>query len=188
MPLASGLGIHDDTKHKGSAKRALAGGVAPLDVGSKVPIANIPDTVPTGVLLPYCAAVAPIGYLLCDGAAISRTTYAALFAVIGVAYGVGDGSTTFNLPDMQGAIPVGIGGSGVTALGDTGGEQTHTLITSEIPPHTHTVYGTLNCEAGATRRQLAAATSSDVASASTGGGGAHENMQPYIATEYIIKI
>jgi microcystin-dependent protein len=78
------------------------------------------------------------GWLLCDGSAVSRTTYAELFAVIGTVWGIGDGSTTFNLPDMQGRVPVGIGGSGVTSVGDTGGEQTHILTIAEMPNHNHT--------------------------------------------------
>jgi len=58
--------------------------------------------VPAGVFVPYAGETAPAGWLLCDGSAVSRTTYAALFAAIGEAYGAGDGSTTFNLPDMRG--------------------------------------------------------------------------------------
>src|SRR5947209_3792877 len=64
-------------------------------------------SVPTGSLLPFAGTAAPTGYLLCDGSAVSRTTEAALFAVIGTAYGKGDGSTTFNLPDMRGRAAFG---------------------------------------------------------------------------------
>jgi microcystin-dependent protein len=72
---------------------------------------------PAGVVVPFAGASAPTGYLLCDGAAVSRTTYAALFAVLSTAFGVGDNSTTFNLPDMRETAPVGVGtrGAGVTA-------------------------------------------------------------------------
>lgn len=187
MPLASGLGIHDDTKHKGSAKRAIADGVAPLDAASKVPVANVPDILPTGVILPFGAAAAPTGYILCNGAAISRTTYAALFGVIGDAYGVGDGSTTFNLPDLQGGVPVGIGASGVVALGDVGGAQEHTLVVGEMPAHTHNVSGTVydldtlysgNVDWG----------KGNLDTSSAGGDLPHNNMQPYQGVNYIIKL
>ena len=60
---------------------------------------------PTGVVLPFAGTAAPTGWLACDGTAISRTTYAALFSAVGTSYGVGDGSTTFNLPDFRGRFP-----------------------------------------------------------------------------------
>src|SRR3990167_3176576 len=77
---------------------------------------------PTGSIFPYGASAAPTNYLLCDGTAVSRTTYAALFTAIGTTFGTGDGSTTFNVPDLRGRAPIGIGtGSGLTArsLNDT---------------------------------------------------------------------
>jgi len=75
-----------------------------------------------GVILPYGGASPPTGFLMCDGSAISRTTYASLFSVIGTAYGVGDGSTTFNLPDLRQRFPLGKAVSGVgSVLGATGG-------------------------------------------------------------------
>lgn len=86
---------------------------------------------PAGVLQMYAAAVAPTGWLLCDGSAVSRTTYAALFAVVGTSYGVGDGSTTFNLPNLTSAFPYG------AAPGSTGGAATHTH-TFDDGGHTHT--------------------------------------------------
>ena len=77
---------------------------------------NVTVAVPTGVLYPFAGSSAPTGYLLCDGTAASRTTYATLFATISTAYGVGDGSTTFGLPDMRGRVPMGAGtGAGLTA-------------------------------------------------------------------------
>src|SRR5690242_494962 len=67
------------------------------------------DTTPAGVLAMFGAASAPTGWLLCDGTAVSRATYATLFGVIGTTYGTGDGSTTFNLPDFRGRVPAGKG-------------------------------------------------------------------------------
>jgi len=78
-----------------------------------------------GTIKPWGKATAPAGYLLCDGTAVSRTTYADLFAVIGTTYGVGDNSTTFNVPDLQGKFPQGK--SGTTNLATTGGANTVTV-------------------------------------------------------------
>ena len=88
----------------------------------------------------YAGATAPSGWLLCDGSAVSRTTYANLFAAIGTTYGTGDGSTTFNLPDLKDRVP--IGASTTYTLGSKGGASSvtsgnTTLTTSQIPAHTH---------------------------------------------------
>lgn len=113
-------------------------------------------SVPIGGQIPYAGTSAPTGYLLCDGSAVSRTTYAALFAIAGTAYGSGDGSTTFNVPDKRGRtsvgkddmggvaanrITVGVSGIAGTTLGAAGGnqaQQTHTHSVTD-PTHTHTV-------------------------------------------------
>lgn len=88
-----------------------------------------------GLIYMFGGSVAPSGFLICDGSAISRSTYADLFSAIGTTYGSGDGSTTFNLPDMSGRVPIGV--SLDIALGDIGGEETHTLLTNELPSHSH---------------------------------------------------
>lgn len=103
---------------------------------------------PVGVVLPYGGSSAPSGYLLCYGQAISRTTYADLFAAIGTTYGTGDGSTTFNLPDFRGRVVAGkddMGGSAASrltssyfgasgaSLGSVGGSESHTLTKAQIP-------------------------------------------------------
>lgn len=106
--------------------------------------------VPVGTLLLSASAAAPDGYLLCEGQAVSRTTYAALFSAIGTTYGVGDGSTTFNVPDPRGRVPVGLGThADVNALGDNDGEAT---VANRRPKHTHSVSGntgTVSAEIGA---------------------------------------
>lgn len=80
---------------------------------------------PTGALLPFAGASAPDGYLLCNGSAVSRSTYARLFAVIGTVWGAGDTSTTFNVPDMRGRYPRGVAASGTgNALGASFGADT----------------------------------------------------------------
>jgi microcystin-dependent protein len=92
------------------------------------------------VINQYAGSTAPSGYLLCQGQAVSRTTYAILFSAIGTTYGAGDGSTTFNLPDLRQRVPVGLNSSGTfNALGNTGGAETHTITVAQLPSHTHSV-------------------------------------------------
>lgn len=97
-----------------------------------------------GFIKMFGGTVAPTGYLMCDGSAVSRVTYAALFAVIGVTYGPGDSVTTFNVPDFRGRGPGGAGtgdAAGATAwsVGDKKGEETHLMTEGEMFAHTHTV-------------------------------------------------
>lgn len=175
-----------------------------------------------GTILPYSGSSAPSGFLLCYGQAISRSTYSTLFAVIGTTYGSGDGSTTFNIPDLRGRVPAGkddMGGSAAsrltsttmspngTTLGATGGGHTHTLSSSEMPSHNHTVYGD---NSGATTSSIGglgvsgintfcgnvgtgtktyyniAYSGSDPLIHATGGDAAHNNVQPTLLLNYII--
>ena len=118
-------------------------------------VTSVP-AIPVGSMQAFAGSSAPTGWLLCNGTTASRTTYSNLFSVIGTTYGVGDGSTTFGLPDMRGRVPMGAGtgnqqnasGSGVitggTAMtprtaGAFGGEETHLLSSAEIPAHSHPV-------------------------------------------------
>jgi len=152
---------------------------------------------PVGAVLEFAGAAAPTGWLLCNGAAISRTTYAALYVMIGTAFGVGDGSTTFNVPDARGRATIGAGaGTGLTSrsLAATGGAETHTLTTAEMPAHAHAANpshtfmeataggpsGTNNAGGSSFPNTLASET------ANTGGGGAHNNVQPFLALNKII--
>lgn len=99
---------------------------------------------PTGSITQYGGGSAPTGWLFCDGTEVSRTTYAALFSVIGTTFGSGNGSTTFNLPDLKGRVPVGKAVTGTfSALNNKGGAETHTLVTGEMPSHAHTADGDL---------------------------------------------
>ena len=153
-------------------------------------------SVPAGAVFQWTTDTAPKGWILCFGQAVSRTTYAALFAVIGTTYGAGDGSTTFNLPDFRGRVPLGkddMGGMSadrVTAsqadnLGQGAGAENHTLTIAEMPAHTHTQSVGDDSGSGAKNRN----TSDRVGlnTGSTGGGGAHANVQPYVTLNVIIK-
>lgn len=85
-----------------------------------------------GMIKPFAGAAAPTGYLACDGAAVSRSTYSDLFTAIGTAWGVGDGSTTFNVPDFRGKFPVGKDSGTFPTVGGTGGAES-----TALPNHTH---------------------------------------------------
>lgn len=171
--------------------------------------ATLAGLLPVGLVLPFAGAAAPSQWLLCFGQAISRTTYAALFAALGTGYGVGDGSTTFNLPDMRGRVAagrddmggaaasrltnVGTGNPGINgaALGAVGGADRYTLAQTEMPAHTHpmptlrsgSAVGTTNT---ASPPNNAGAADTNLTSGSTGGGNAHPNVQPTIVLNHII--
>ena len=179
-----------------------------------------------GMVIPYAGSSAPSGWLLSYGQAVSRSTYSDLFSAIGTTYGAGDGSTTFNLPDLRSRVVAGQDDMGGTSadrltdqsggldgdtLGDTGGSETHTLTTAQMPTHTHTVnsvtvYGfTFSGDGPSSASGLSYAsvggadtvtevgttsgpsTSHTASLANTGSGSAHNNVQPTIILNYIIK-
>ena len=156
---------------------------------------DAPDALPPGAILDYGGAAAPAGWLLCDGSRVSRATYASLFGAIGTAFGDGDGATTFGLPDFRRRVAVGAGGNGSATLGsdvgDSGGAETHTLTVAEMPAHDHEqAAGTLSSSAQlAQPANIGGLTglSAGLDTASTGGGGAHNNMQPSLVVNKIIK-
>src|SRR5262249_3727051 len=168
--------------------------------------------VPTGALIMFAANVAPTGYLLCDGAAVSRTGYSALFAVISTLYGVGNGTTTFNVPDLRGRIALGFGaGAGLTARsnGQNGGAESHALTTAELAAHHHSVGGHIHdlksfpydppttsiggfhminqSPSGTTGHITTEGASGATDTADTGSGTAGSLMNPYLVVNYIIK-
>lgn len=98
---------------------------------------TLPGGVPAGTIVQWGTNTAPANWMICDGTAISRSTYASLFQVIGTTYGSGDGSTTFNLPDLRGRVPVGKNGGSFGTLAATGGSESVTLTAAQIPGHTH---------------------------------------------------
>lgn len=99
----------------------------------------VPGSVPTGVVMPFAGNTAPTDYLICDGTAISRTIYNDLFVLISTSYGAGDGSTTFNIPDIRGRVIPGYKSSDTAfdSLGETGGNKATTLVAANLPPHAH---------------------------------------------------
>ena len=158
--------------------------------------AQISTGLPIGIISPYAGSVAPDGWAICDGSAISRVGYPELFNIIGTTYGSGDGINTFNLPNLKGKVIVGLDGSDADFdnLGQTGGEKTHTLAINEIPSHSHAYTNNLwaqassfgNINVGAT----AAANGADIinsVSSPVGGSQSHNNLQPYLVENYIIK-
>jgi microcystin-dependent protein len=101
---------------------------------------------PTGSIIIWSTNTPPSNWLLCNGATVSRTTYATLFSVIGTTYGAGDGSTTFVVPNLMGRVPVGRDANQTEfdTLAETGGAKTVTLAITNLPAHTHT--GTTNSD------------------------------------------
>lgn len=125
----------------------LADGSADADAVNKGQLdAAVVDAFPAGVMMAYGGAAAPSLWLMCDGTAVSRTTYSALFAAIGTAYGVGDGSTTFNLPDLRDKYP--IGDSASLTLGDSVGSNDAVAVahTHTSTDHSHTYSGSTSSD------------------------------------------
>lgn len=156
------------------------------------------DTLPIGSILPYGNMNPPTNWLSCNGQAISRTTYADLFAIIGTQFGEGDGSTTFNVPDLnQYRVPIGYDRfeeqSDRMNLGTVGGEENHTMTIEELVSHNHTVD---RCWGGSSVEDLYGKIQAGYSDASywnngvtsnTGNGKPFNVMQPYVTTNYIIK-
>jgi microcystin-dependent protein len=179
--------------------------------------------VPVGTILVWPSSNTPTGYVRCTGGAISRETFSALWNVIGTTYGVGDNSTTFNVPNLQNRVPVGFGqGTGLTnrTLNQTGGSNTVTLSESNLPTHSHT--GSTD-PGGSHSHDTPSINSSSVSffgnqwswfsnnqapgnnlktggqtdtfgdhvhtftTSLEGGSNAHNNLQPYIVLDFIIK-
>jgi microcystin-dependent protein len=158
--------------------------------------------IPAGTIVQSAAILEPEGWFNCDGRLLNKITYGNLFNAIGNTYGGSD--PTFNIPDIQGRVPIGAGpGSGLTArtLGDKSGAETHTLSIGEMPSHSHNLLRKSNLDSGAcdpydyNKSESSACTTDrpDLGTNftfntyNTGDGSAHNNMQPFIVLRYLIK-
>lgn len=184
--------VRGDDPRLTNARPASGGNADTIGGQSPAAFAPIQAAMPTGAVLPYAGYVAPSGWALCDGAAISRSAYPYLFGVIATTYGSGDGSTTFNVPDLRGRMIVGMGsGSGLSArsLGQKGGEENHTLSVAEMPTHSHdALMRQPGGSSGGDAAPHTTGTATPGVNASTGGSQPHNNMPPYIVINYIIKL
>ena len=185
----------------GNKVTGMADGTASTDAATYGQVVGI-NSVITGTINMWPTTSAPTGYLLCAGSAISRTTYAALFAIIGTTFGVGDGTTTFNLPNYTNRMPYG------TTVGATGGSadavvvsHTHTATVTD-PQHSHTAlsgnfvvdeaYGGTPYGSGSLGGRApttsSASTGISVANSTTGVSGTNANLPPYLGINFIIKV
>ena len=163
--------------------------------------------IPTGITRPFAGSSAPEGYLLCDGSAVSRSAYAALFALVGTTFGSGDGSTTFNVPDLQGKTIYGYDSSDTAfdAIGETGGAKTINLAhTHTANPHTHLISATsggpsansqtsndvtTNFSNSSHTHTISVTSGTQSATSSDSQlSSAQSILMPYITLNYIIKI
>ena len=178
-----------------------------LKVTGTVDVGSSGFSVSSGFILPFGGGTAPSGWLECNGQAVSRSTYSDLFAIVGTIYGAGDGSTTFNVPDLQGRVIMGEGGNtagrtpaALESIGDTSGEQSVILNVNQLPAHNHSGRGSVNRGAyrddGDTpaRGQGLSPTSYfrgsvgiNVTVDNTGGNAPINNIQPSIVIMYLIK-
>ena len=162
---------------------------------------------PTGTITTYGGSTAPSGWLVCDGSAISRASYSTLFGIIGTSYGSGDGSTTFNLPDLQGRVPAGYAASGGHTDVSTLGNNDGVALASRRPKHQHTVYdpthghtaarstGSVNgsdyglsgTPQNATIPIVAAATGVKVNPEGAGSSSAPQDAPAWLVVNYLIK-
>lgn len=204
-----------------------AGVAVQITSGSTVVVPSSSST-PAGSIQMYAGSSSPLGFLICDGSAVSRVSYAALFTAVGTTFGVGDGSTTFNLPDLRGRSPIGVGtytdpvsGSLTRNLGQTLGAAAHVILEAELAAHNHgggshrhqsfadvsVGAGALSSNTQSPAKVLSGGSAADYTMATDGStdatigrtsasgtvintqgsNTAHNNMQPSLGINFIIK-
>lgn len=199
-PYAFRSSASDYADQAGQAANASNALLSQRAVTADVSVVTLNGALPTGTILPYAGTNAPAGFFICDGTSLSSFTYPALYAVVGTSWGAGDGSLdefgrvkNFKVPDLRGRVVAGkdAGQSEFTPLGKTGGVKTHVLTIAEMPSHSHSfgvpfvmndggaqAYEEASGDGGSSRLQTIS---------STGGGQAHNNLQPYGVVNYLIK-
>lgn len=170
------------------------------DVTVQSAMSKLDDILPAGIVSAFAGNTIPGGWLLCDGAAISRIEFSRLFAAIGTMYGAGDHTTTFNVPNVRSRVITGLGDDAeFNTIGKTGGVTRHQLTIGELPAHTHGLLAQFTTVAGVMTQATAPiylggeanradrVISNGIAQ-STGSNQSHTNLAPYIVMHYMIKI
>ena len=182
-PIVPGTVSDASITVKGVSKLSVAPvlSTSPIAVGDNDPRIIAGGGLLAGIISPYAGSSAPAGWLLCDGSAVSQSTYANLYAICGTTYG-NPGGGNFNLPDLRGKIPVGLSSdTEFNALAKTGGEKTHQLTTAELASHTHSLTSTdANSPQVSPGYRFGQNYGAAQSTGSTGGDTAHNNLQPYI--------
>ena len=169
------------------------------------------EGIPTATIVPWSSASVPTGFLECNGQAVSRSTYSALFAIVGTTYGAGDGSSTFLVPDLQDNVAVGksnnkalgsaAGANTVASTGNVGGSTANaTLSTAQLASHSHNVSAVNPSGPGGSIRAQGSGPTANFGTSSAGSGSGHQHnmsatftgdatsvLQPYLTIIYIIK-
>jgi microcystin-dependent protein len=167
------------------------------------------EGIPTATIVPWSASSLPSGFLECNGQAVSRSTYAALFAIVGTTYGAGDGSSTFLVPDLQEKVAVSKSGTQalastggantVTATGNIGGSTANaTLSTAQLASHSHNTPAGVEPSGASVWKISSTTTNADTANTGSGTGHQHNMsatfsgdatsvVQPFLTVIYIIK-
>jgi microcystin-dependent protein len=193
-PQGSAYMRRDGTQTNGGVLYLKTTGVT-LDTGwlDLATASGATAALPPGTINMFAGATAPTGWLLCDGSAILRSTYTTLFAVIGTTYGAGDGSTTFNLPDLRGRVAVGYAASGGHADVSTLGNADGSVLTSRRPKHNHTVnttgsYAQVSGVGGGTFATAAGGSNTGFGAPTVGPQtGAPTDAPAYLVVNHIIK-
>ena len=160
-------------------------------------IIELEKTVPIGSVVQWFADTPPANWLILDGATISREEYPELFEIYGTKYGIGDGLTTFNLPDLKGKTVIELDNNQpeFNVLGKIGGEKTHTLTVEEMPKHSHDVRTFPDGGGNTNYYRVSTTPGGNVGDRHwrggfadfTGGDKPHNNLKPYIVANYIVK-